>query len=566
MRNHLCFYLFLFLLASCAMEKKTVVGADNNPLTAYDSISAACGLYSFSINAFESMSEGKDTNYVFSPFGTAALFTMLQEGSSGKTYEELQKVMCVNSNIMAGMVRELESNGTVTSEKNTVVSMANMVAVSDKYRIDSQFSKLIRSKYNAEAMRLDFNSPQSKKTINEWIAQHVHGIPNIIDGDISLSSDLYAINAMYFKGCWENKIDKKQTRRKCFHQYDGREMTVDMMNVEKVYPYFVNDTLQVVAMPYHASDKKDSVKRNCSMYVLLPREGYTIKDVKKFLHRHYIDYLQENMTDETVSMHLPRFNIETKTDVKQLLQSLGASHIDEFDGIANGPCELSQATQSAEITVDEEGTVAKAITIGEFNVTGNPSPSLVTVHNFNANRPFLYMIVNDDTGAILFMGQYTKGLIKENGKWRSMPYSGEKEKQEPLSYNEMRGGEVLRADEVIPVEPVRNVKKGKDYVYDVAEKMPSFPGGNKELMEYLEKNMKYPLIAKDNGIQGRVIAQFIVKANGHIENIHIAKSVDPLLDKEAIRLIKAMPRWEPGMQGGEKVNVRYTLPVTFRLK
>ena len=82
-KNLLHFSLFILLLASCAMEKKTVVGADNKPLTAYDRISAACGLYSFSINAFESMSEGKDTNYVFSPFGTAALFTMLQEGSSG---------------------------------------------------------------------------------------------------------------------------------------------------------------------------------------------------------------------------------------------------------------------------------------------------------------------------------------------------------------------------------------------------------------------------------------------------------------------------------------------------
>lgn len=104
-----------------------------------------------------------------------------------------------------------------------------------------------------------------------------------------------------------------------------------------------------------------------------------------------------------------------------------------------------------------------------------------------------------------------------------------------------------------------------DKVFDKVEQMPSFPGGNAALMNYLSQNIKYPVIAEENGIQGRVIAQFVVGKDGHISDVRVAKSVDPSLDKEAVRVVKNMPKWIPGKDKGQSVNVRYTLPVTFRL-
>ena len=113
------------------------------------------------------------------------------------------------------------------------------------------------------------------------------------------------------------------------------------------------------------------------------------------------------------------------------------------------------------------------------------------------------------------------------------------------------------------MEPLRpNPKK----VYDVVEKMPSFPGGSKALMEYLDKNIKYPVSAQKNLLEGRVILQFIVDKKGRLSDIKVARSVEPSLDAEAVRVVKAMPRWNPGMQNGEAVKVRYTLPVNFRLQ
>ena len=103
-------------------------------------------------------------------------------------------------------------------------------------------------------------------------------------------------------------------------------------------------------------------------------------------------------------------------------------------------------------------------------------------------------------------------------------------------------------------------------VFLVVENLPEYPGGMQELMKYLQKEMKYPKEAQDKGIQGRVIVQFVVNKDGSICEANVVKSVDPLLDAEALRVINAMPHWTPGKQRGQAVNVRFTLPLTFRLQ
>ena len=103
-------------------------------------------------------------------------------------------------------------------------------------------------------------------------------------------------------------------------------------------------------------------------------------------------------------------------------------------------------------------------------------------------------------------------------------------------------------------------------VFDVVEEMPSFPGGNAALMSYLNSNTKYPVVAQENGVQGRVIVSFVVERDGSISDVKVARSVDPSLDREAQRVVKSMPRWTPGKQNGQTVRVKYTVPVVFRLQ
>lgn len=104
-----------------------------------------------------------------------------------------------------------------------------------------------------------------------------------------------------------------------------------------------------------------------------------------------------------------------------------------------------------------------------------------------------------------------------------------------------------------------------DNIYDKVELMPLFPGGDQALFSYLAANLRYPAVAEENGVQGRVILSFIVETDGSLSGITVIKSVDPSLDKEAVRLVRNMPQWMPGKQNGKTVRVKYTIPVTFRL-
>ena len=110
------------------------------------------------------------------------------------------------------------------------------------------------------------------------------------------------------------------------------------------------------------------------------------------------------------------------------------------------------------------------------------------------------------------------------------------------------------------------VAKENAEVYDMVEQAPQFPGGPQALMKWLGENLRYPVAAQEAGVQGRVICQFVIQADGTIGETKIMRGVSPELDAEAIRVVKAMPAWTPGMQDGQAVNVRYTLPVTFRLQ
>ena len=132
-----------------------------------------------------------------------------------------------------------------------------------------------------------------------------------------------------------------------------------------------------------------------------------------------------------------------------------------------------------------------------------------------------------------------------------------------IQSNEDKGQavEIKYVPEVVEEEEVE-----EQQIFQVVEEMPEFPGGMAECLKFLAKNIKYPTIAQENGVQGRVIVQFVVNQDGSIVDPVVVRSVDPYLDKEALRVIKMMPKWKPGKQRGKAVRVKYTVPVTFKLQ
>lgn len=159
------------------------------------------------------------------------------------------------------------------------------------------------------------------------------------------------------------------------------------------------------------------------------------------------------------------------------------------------------------------------------------------------------------------IGGYTQ-IAKENeNELHLIPSDGKR--QCYIRKKETKEEYVLRQQKAQEKE---NAAINEDMIYRDVEEMPSFPEGQGGVFGYISKNIRYPVVAEENGIQGRVLVSFIIEKDGSLTDFVIEKSVDPSLDKEAIRLVRSMPKWNPGKKDGQSVNVKYTLPITFRLQ
>ncbi len=129
-----------------------------------------------------------------------------------------------------------------------------------------------------------------------------------------------------------------------------------------------------------------------------------------------------------------------------------------------------------------------------------------------------------------------------------------------------RNVEAVRNDIAVNTPPPAPKEEVTNKVFDVVEVMPSFPGGQGALMSYLSSHTKYPVVAQENGVQGRVTVSFVVERDGSITDVHVVRSVDPSLDREAARVVSTMPNWQPGKQNGSAVRVKFNVPVQFKLQ
>ena len=255
------------------------------------------------------------------------------------------------------------------------------------------------------------------------------------------------------------------------------------------------------------------------------------------------------MRTQDVDILMPRFTTESETHLEDILSSMGmprafSEDSAEFPNMIQKPKDalyVSMMKQKAKIEVNEEGTKAAATTVADMADRGE-----VLYKYFYATRPFVYYIMEKNTGTIYFMGTY---CFDDTGEPVTI--------KEPLEEREIEFG---RYDPVVEMP-----KRDENEIFKSVEQMPQFPGGEAALMKYIDSHIQYPPEAAKNNIQGRVILQFVVDKTGEIGEIKVVRSVDKELDEEAVRIIKTLPKFNPGRQNGQAVAVWYTLPVTFKL-
>jgi TonB family protein len=211
---------------------------------------------------------------------------------------------------------------------------------------------------------------------------------------------------------------------------------------------------------------------------------------------------------------------------------------------------LSKAIQKCRIDVNEDGSEAAAVSLGLMNAKGCISEP-VDIYPFHVNRPFVYVISEKTSGIIYFIGVTTK-----------MPGQETTENDEEEDYFVQTNNQTNNPPKFYEKKEKHYLGSRDNYdVLDVAEQMPSFPGGVKAFFAYLKSNTRDP--NPNDCIIGRVILAFVVEKNGRITQPLVVHSLDKVYDDEALRVVKNMPRWNPGKQNGKPERVRYTIAVTF---
>ncbi len=263
--------------------------------------------------------------------------------------------------------------------------------------MDKDFINRNEDFYKATVESLDFNREEAAQTINKWIDEATRGkISKMVESPLDPLVVMYLANAIYFKGEWTEKFDIKDTRKKTFHNLNGEKAEVDMMSKHGGIYFGTFDGGKVVRLPYG--------KEKMAMYVILPDEGLHINEYINGLDNDQWLNIIEGVAKRTVTLEIPKFKIEY--GIKSLNDSLSALGMEEafredadFSSMAEDVY-ISSILHKAVIEVNEEGSEAVAATVGTIVTTSMP----VTME-FIADRPFVFLIVEEESDTILFMGK-----------------------------------------------------------------------------------------------------------------------------------------------------------------
>lgn len=355
----------------------------------------------FAVNLFKTQIDMQSK--VISPLSVSYLMGMLANGADGDTQKEILALLGVGDVTLQTLNESYRAllNSTATADKQTTINIANYIAADKHFSLKSDFRNTVGKMYDAGVESLDFSSSKAVDKINQWCSKQTNGmIPKIVD-QLSASDVAVLMNAIYFEGTWETPFEKELTKEENFRGYTRDIKRVQMMHQEDNFSYLNNNTFEAVTLPYG--------NRTYNMTVLLPKEGVSIEEMMKQLDAQKIGSLYRDMEKCVVDLKLPKFTTSTEVVLNDAISKLGAPSI--FTGAANfknmsdASIFISKMLQKAKIEVSEEGTKAAAITAGMVAMTAlNPDePRHV---RFHANRPFVYIITERQTGAIFFIGQY----------------------------------------------------------------------------------------------------------------------------------------------------------------
>ncbi len=359
-------------------------------------------------------------NIFLSPLSTYYSLLMVYEGSKDKTKQEFEKVLHIkNSHSLKDNFLNYFGNNT---DSSSVLNVSNAIWLEQDLQVKSEFKKRVTNRYSSDLKQTKFeNTLSAISDINEWVSEKTEGrIMEIVDeSNINSNTKLLISNAVYFKGEWLNKFEKEKTKTGRFYTSAENQYSVDFMKKTENLQYFENEEFQFISKPYKAS--------GISFCIILPKKLFGIEDVEKKMTNDFFEEILDSTYRTRIALSIPKFKLESNYELSRALINAGLetafSAKADFSGITKEvPLMLSRVIHKTWIEIDEDKTEAAAATAISIMIRGTKPAS----HKiFTADHPFVFFIIDNSTGAIVFMGRYVQ------------PISGDKvlEDEESLRHN-----------------------------------------------------------------------------------------------------------------------------------
>ena len=366
----------------------------------------------FAADIFSALSE-EGRNIMISPLSISIALAMATNGASDENLEEMKDVLGFDGMTMENVNTQFFNliNSLVEVDEDIVLSIANSVWMDDEFepRVKEAFLSALEDSYAAEPYTLDFVLDTAPDTINDWVFEHTDGKIEKIIEQIGADAVMYLINAIYFKASWTVTFDKENTYEGTFTKSDDTTVKADFMTYKDDQEFsfyssgYEDSDYSVVRLPY-GRDK-------FAFYGIIPNGDGTVADLVTDMKENGIDKYFENLEKKEIPVILPKFKLEWEKSLVDIFKSLGMEKAFATGGFLNlaengDDLYISDIKHKTFIEVNEEGTEAAAVTSVEFGATAIPD-------GFYGTRPFVYIIRDDRSGTILFMGKVEDPTVEK---------------------------------------------------------------------------------------------------------------------------------------------------------
>jgi serine protease inhibitor len=404
-KRNLFFLLILMMipaLMQCTKKNPTSVDQEDPSETSWYSKGLVESDNKFGIKLFKEIAKDEENENIFvSPLSVSMALGMTYNGADGETKEAMEKTLELSDLTMEEINESYKNLINLLTQLDPKVQfdIANSIWYRNNLTPEKKFLDLCSEYFYAQVTGMDFSKSDAADIINAWVDENTNGkIKEIVGKPIDPYTVMFLINAIYFKGAWTYQFDKNVTKDAPFFLEDDSWIICRMMEQKALHRYFSNEVFEVVDLPYGDG--------SFSMTILLPQKNKKVDDILTNMNQENFDLWISSLSfpEDSFNVYIPKFKLDYKIELKQVLGILGMSiafseEADFSKMYKEGSVCIDEVLHKTFVEVNEEGTTAAAVTSVRMATT-----SLV-FSGFRADRPFLFVIRENQSGTILFIGQ-----------------------------------------------------------------------------------------------------------------------------------------------------------------